>query len=95
MIKAILKATPSNETLYIKDKKISYSKRREWIQKMEDNMEAAAREFEQQHLHPEVNKGAIGGHINYIFTPTSIGNGKSIHCSICGEEENITDYDCW
>ena len=46
LIKAILKATPSNETLYIKDKKISYSKRREWIQKMEDNMEAAAREFQ-------------------------------------------------
>jgi hypothetical protein len=54
MIKAILKATPSNETLYIKDKKISYSKRREWIQKMENNFEAAAREF-QASYYPDVS----------------------------------------
>ncbi len=54
LIKAILKATPSNETLYIKDKKISYSKRREWIQKMENNMEAAAREF-QASYYPDVS----------------------------------------
>jgi hypothetical protein len=46
LIKSILKATPSTETLYIRDKKISYSKRREWIKKMEDNMESAVREFQ-------------------------------------------------
>jgi hypothetical protein len=54
-----------------------------------------AKAFQRKHRHPEVYKGAIGGHINYIFTPTSIGDACSIHCSICDEKENITDYDCW
>lgn len=63
--------------------------------KLNEREESAAEEFEQQHRHPEVNKGAIGGHINFIFTPTAIANACSIHCTICGEEKNITDYDCW
>ena len=46
IVKYILKRTPASETLYIKDKKITYSKRMEWIKKMEDNMEAASREFQ-------------------------------------------------
>jgi hypothetical protein len=46
IVKYILKRTPASETLYIKDKKITNSKRKEWIQKMDDNMEAAAREFQ-------------------------------------------------
>ena len=54
-----------------------------------------AEEFLEKHRHPEVYKGAIGGHINFIFTPTSIGDACTIHCSICDEKENITDYDCW
>ena len=54
-----------------------------------------ASKFEEEHRHPDVGKGAIGGHINYIFTPTSIGVGISMHCNICGVEENITDYDNW
>ena len=63
--------------------------------KLNDKEEAAAREFEQQHRHPKVNKGAIGGHIDYIFTPTSIGDACIIRCDICGKKKNITDYDCW
>jgi hypothetical protein len=63
--------------------------------KLNDKEEAAAREFEQQHRHPKVNKGAIGGHIDYIFTPTAIANACSIRCTICGEEKNITDYNNW
>ena len=54
-----------------------------------------AKTFQEQHRHPEVYKGAIGGHINFIFTPTSISDACTIHCSICDEKENITDYDCW
>jgi hypothetical protein len=46
MVKYVLRRTPSSQTLYIKDKKITYSKRMEWIKKMEDNMEAASREFQ-------------------------------------------------
>lgn len=55
-----------------------------------------AKVFEEKHIecarkHPTT----IGGHISYTFTPTSIGNAVSIKCFLCGEEENITDYDCW
>ena len=63
--------------------------------KLNDKEEAAAKEFLQQHRHPEVYKGAIGGHINFIFTPTSISDACTIHCTICGTEENITDYSHW
>ena len=54
-----------------------------------------ARHFRTIHQHPGTNKGAIGGHIEYIFTPTSVGDACSIRCVICGEEENITDYSHW
>ena len=55
-----------------------------------------ANAFEKKHLacakkHPTT----IGGNIEYRFTPTSIGNAVSIKCFLCGEEENITDYDLW
>lgn len=57
--------------------------------------EVAAKEFEKEHRHPEVYKGAIGGHIEYKFIPTSLGNAISIRCSICDAEKNITNYDIW
>ena len=63
--------------------------------KLNEKEEVAANEFMKKHRHPKVNKGAIGGHLNYIFTPTSIGNACTIRCSICGEKENITDYNSW
>jgi len=52
-----------------------------------------ARVFEKEHMkcamkHPTT----IGGHIDYIFTPTSIGTGVSVKCTLCGKEENITEY---
>lgn len=65
------------------------------IFKLNAEEEAAAEEFLQQHRHPEINKGTIGGHINFIFTPTSIGNACTIKCTICDSEKNITDYNCW
>ena len=54
-----------------------------------------ARHFRIIHQHPEINKGAIGGHLEYIFTPTSIGDACTMRCQICGVEENITDYSHW
>lgn len=56
------------------------------------NEEKLYEEFCKRHIHPEVNKGAIGGNISVTFTMTSIGTFPSVHCSICGETENITDY---
>lgn len=50
------------------------------------------REFEKEHRHKDVNKGAIGGHLEIRLTPTSLGTAKSIKCSICDCENNITDY---
>ena len=63
--------------------------------KLNEKEEALAREFMSEHRHPEVNKGAIGGHINFIFTPTSIGDACTIRCAICDTKKNITDYDSW
>ena len=54
-----------------------------------------AEEFLQEHRHPEIYKGAIGGHIKFIFTPTSIGDACTIKCTICDTEKNITDYNNW
>ena len=49
-------------------------------------------EFCEKHIHPEVNKGAIEGHISIRFVLTSIGDMASAHCSICDESERIADY---
>lgn len=54
-----------------------------------------AEQFLQKHRHSDIYKGAIGGHITYEFTPTSIGDACIIRCGICKEKENITDYDAW
>ena len=63
--------------------------------KLSEKEEAASKEFQEKHRHPDVNKGAIGGHIHYIFTPTAIGDACTIECIICGDRKNITDYSNW
>ena len=63
--------------------------------KLNEKEEALAKEFQEKHRHPDVNKGAIGGHLEYIFTPTSVGDACTMRCQICGVEENITDYNHW
>lgn len=63
--------------------------------KLSEKENELAEKFLQEHRHPEVYKGAIGGHVDFIFTPTSIGNAISIRCTICDTEENITDYNNW
>jgi len=63
--------------------------------KLNETEAQRADEFLEKHRHPEIYKGAIGGHINFIFTPTSIGDACTMHCTICDAEENITDYSNW
>ena len=46
--------------------------------KLTEKEEKLAKEFEQEHSHKGIYKGAIGGHIDYIFTPNSIFRGISI-----------------
>ena len=60
--------------------------------KLNESEAQKAKEFEEKHRHPDIYKGAIGGHISYKFTPTSIGTAVIIKCNICNIEENITDY---
>ena len=50
------------------------------------------KQFQKNHIHAGVNKGAIGGHISINVTMTSLGSAKSCHCSICGQSANITEY---
>lgn len=50
------------------------------------------KDFCKRHKHPEIEKGSISGHISITFLITSIGAMPSMKCSICGEEEDITDY---
>ena len=52
-------------------------------------------QFQQNHRHKDINKGAIGGHLSMDITFTSVGIGVSAICHVCGEEENLTDYKCW
>jgi len=63
--------------------------------KLNKNETLKAENFKKLHKHNDVNKGAIGGHITYSFTPTSIGTAVTVECNICGKKENITDYDSW
>ena len=49
-------------------------------------------QFAKNHRHKDVNKGAIGGHISIDTVFTSIGCGRSVRCSICDEDADITDY---
>jgi hypothetical protein len=37
----------------------------------------------------------IGGKISIIFTPTGLGDAKSVKCNVCGEEREITDVSNW
>lgn len=46
--------------------------------------------------HKKCNCSAtIGGKISIIFTPTGLGNAKSVKCNVCGEEKEITDVSNW
>jgi hypothetical protein len=53
----------------------------------------SANAFAEKHITCKAHP--IGGSkFSYIFTPT-IGMNVHIKCLICGEEEDISDYDCW
>lgn len=53
---------------------------------MTDVEKEKAAQFEDDHY---------GCTITYIFKPTGIGTGITVHCIRCGDEENITDYESW
>ena len=46
--------------------------------------------------HKKCNCSAtIGGKISVIFTPTGLGDAKSVKCNACGQEKEITDVSNW
>ena len=63
--------------------------------KLNDVEQHQASAFSDKHCHKDRYKGAIGGHLIYSFTPNSIGCAAYIKCDLCGQDEDITDYDAW
>lgn len=58
---------------------------------MSDNEKKAERAFRDSHYKSCKN----GSKYLYELTGTGIGTAITIKCPVCGEEKNITDYDCW
>lgn len=58
----------------------------------EKEAEAYAK-FQKEHY--ELHQGIKACGCSVIFTPTEIGLGKTITCNVCGEKQDITDYDTW
>lgn len=63
--------------------------------KLNEKENECAEKFIRKHRHPETYKGSIGGHLQYVFTPTSVGVACAIKCKVCRDVENITDYSSW
>ena len=62
----------------------------EW-NKDEEIRKAVEKAFKDSHYESCKN----GGKYLYELTGTGIGTAITIKCPVCGEEKNITDYDCW
>ena len=56
-----------------------------------DNEKKAERAFRDSHYKSCKN----GSKYLYELTGTGIGTAITIKCPVCGEEKDITDYDCW
>ena len=56
-----------------------------------NNEKKAERAFRDSHYKSCKN----GSKYLYELTGTGIGTAITIKCPVCGEEKNITDYDCW
>lgn len=76
------KLSQSSNTIEIPKPTMAFSLDEEEIKKYKDFSEK----------HHNLHKGCS---ISIAFTPTGIGVGKTIQCSICGKTENITNYDNW
>ncbi len=62
---------------------------------LNDTEQERAEKFESEHKHPDVERGAISGGLQYRFTPTGLGSAVVVRCTICNEETNITDFASW
>jgi len=51
--------------------------------------------FISNHMHRDMGHTAIGGHISYLITPTSLGCAYTVTCSRCGVSEDVTEYEAW
>lgn len=48
-----------------------------------------------QNKHYELHNEIKSCGCSVIFTHTGIGLGKTVQCNVCGEKQDITDYDNW
>lgn len=61
---------------------------------LSENEEKEYKAFQEKHTHFGI-KGGVCGNVTLEFTPGGIGTIVCAKCSICHQEENITDYSCW
>ena len=54
-------------------------------------------EFKKKHCKSCTSKQNLtaGEYWSYKFIPSGIGTTVIVKCNLCGEEEDITNYDCW
>ena len=69
---------------------VEYSRTHSLYQ-MSDNEKKAERAFRDSHCKSCEN----GCRYLYELTGTGVGTAITIKCPVCGEEKDITDYDCW
>ncbi len=62
---------------------------------IEGEEKEALKLFHKNHSCTPMDAGAIGGHVTYSFTPTSIGTAIIVQCGVCKKVMNITDYESW
>ena len=69
--------------------------------KLNDEQEKQFNLFQERHINCCKRKDGkflispIGGNFSVQFHPTALGDIITIHCTSCGEHEDITDYSTW
>lgn len=75
-------------------KSVKESKSKEIIFTLTPNEVDEYNKFIEEHKNCKCS-ATIGGKISVIFTPTGLGNAKSVKCNACGKEKEITDVSNW
>lgn len=52
-------------------------------------------QFCEDHKHPDIDRGAIGGGLIISYMPTGLGDIVKVKCDLCGAEADITDINSW
>lgn len=77
-----------------RNKSVKESKSEEMIFTLTPNEVDEYNKFIEEHKNCKCS-ATIGGKISVIFTPTGLGDAKSVKCNVCGKEKEITDVSNW